>query len=191
MGRLGKTKHEQILNDTIIQLNEQGYKTIQLDGKAPTCIAVKNDISYAICIFGRTKDKNNNWKRTKTITFLEDWYDMFDEIRRIHFEIKTYREYDKNIERNEIIEETVKQYKEMGFNIIYLEKKSPDAIAYKNDLLFAVEVIGFGDDEGQKYKIEDKQELYNMFDGVMIKTFRYGEEDVFTQTYGKNNFKEA
>jgi len=177
--RIGKEKHEKILEDTINKLKKEGYKTICLDGKSPTAVAVKDGVSYAVCILGRTKNKNGRWKRTKTITYLEDWYDMFDNIVRINFNLyKT--------EQKEKLEEVLNDYRKRGFNIIPLVKKSPDAIAIKNDTIFAIEIIGIQQGGSGQYRIKCKEEIYDMFDGLMIKTFNYDNDVVFTETFGRN-----
>jgi len=181
--RLGKEKHEKVLTDTIQQLEMEGFKLIRLDGKSPTAIAVKDNTTIAVCLVGRRKNKHGSWAKSRTIIFLEDWYSMFDRIDRILFDRKT-----KN--QKTVLNETIKQYQDNGYNVIALEKKSPDAIAVKNNRIFAIEIIGLPVGSAGKYHIKAKEDIYDMFDGLMIKTFYYDNDasnDVFTETFGKNN----
>ena len=171
--RIGKEKHEQILTETIQQLEKEGYNLIRLDGKSPTAIAIKDNISYAISI----SSKRN---KPKTIIYLEDWYHMFDKIDRIRFD-------NSKENRNDVIDKVIKEYEEKGFRIIRLANKSPDAVAYKNNNVFAVEIIGVQDGGSSKYVVNAKESIYDMFDGIMIKTFYYDSDNVFTETYGSGS----
>ena len=73
------------------------------------------------------------------------------------------------------------------FNIIKTTNKSPDAIAYKNNNIYAVEILGVKDGYNPKYLVNGKESIYDMFDGVMIKTFCYDSDNVFTETYGRSS----
>jgi len=165
MAKIGNQKHEKILNQTIKQMIDDGYKMIQLDGKSPTAIAINDEESVAITI---NKDKN------KTITYLEDWYDVFDRIERV-----------VSNDKEESIKKLRKKYQDYSF--VYLNNKSPDAIAYKNKCIFAVEIIGIRQGYNPDFHIKQKESIYDMFDGLMVKTFHYDNDSVFTQTFGRNN----
>jgi len=170
--RIGKEKHEKILTETIQQLEKEGYNLIRLDGKSPTLVAFKDNISYVICV--ETKPKS------RTIIFLEDTYFMFDKVVRTLYD-------NRKIDRMTKINEVIKDYEEKGFRIIRLANKSPDAIAYKNNSIFAVEILGLNKGYSGKKTIQDKESIYDMFDGIMIKTFSYNSDTVFTETYGRSS----
>lgn len=159
--RIGNEKHEKTLKETIQQLEKKDFKVINLEGKSPSAIAFNEYESVAVCIDPSKK---------KTITYLEDWYNMFDRIDRV-----------KN-------DSFIDNYKDRGYSVIVLKKKSPDAIAFKNGGIFAIEIIGLQKGYSGDYQIKNKEDIYNMFDGLMIKTFIYGSEndEVFTQTFGSN-----
>lgn len=178
--RIGKEKHERILTETIQQLENEDYKLIRLDGKGPTAIAVKDNVSYAVCILGRHGDKNGKMGRTKTIINLEDWYHMFDKIDRIHFD-------NTKDNRKNVIDKVFKEYTKRGYKIIFLAGKSPDAIAYKNNNIFAIEVVGIKEGYTSRHVVQGKEYIYNMFDGLLIKTFCYDSNNVFTETYGNGS----
>ena len=177
--RIGNEKHEKILSETINQLQDEGYKVINLDGKSPTCIAFKNNKTTAISILGRKRNLSGKWKRTKTITELENHYHMFDNIVRILYD-------SNNQERMDIIDKVIKKYKKNGYSIIYLKNKCPDAVAFHSKGIFAVEVIGVRQGYNSKFHIQQKEDVYDMFDGLMVKTFIYETDDVFTETFGRN-----
>lgn len=166
--RIGKEKHERILTDTIIQLKDEGYTIIRTDGKSPTCIAFKDDESIAISIMK---------ERDRTITELEDTYYMYDKIDRIQT---------RNKNRNDVTNEIINKYENDGYKIVILHGKCPDAIAFKGNKIFAIEILGKNDGYNNKKKVDDKADNYHMFDGVMVKTFSYNSDDTFTETFGNN-----
>ena len=174
--RIGKEKHEKILSETIEELESEGYKVLRTDGRTPTCIAFNRDEIVAVIILD-----NTNKRRTRTITELEDTYHMFDRIDRVLF---------KNRDRKEVIDEVIERYRERGYSAIYLRKKCPDAIAIRNGSVFAVEILGNHRGYSTTRLINDKTDLYDMFDGVMFKTFIYDSDDVFTETFGSKKQKQ-
>lgn len=81
-----------------------------------------------------------------------------------------------SIEHERKLKETIDDLKKQGYNVIDLERKSPDAIAVKANKIYAVEVLSFrwvakrGWHNSWTYKSKKKD--YNMFDGIIFKTFK-------------------
>jgi len=73
--------------------------------------------------------------------------------------------------------ECIEELKAKGYRVIDLERKSPDAIAIKDNQIFAVEVLGIryrkGKGWGKTWTPKAKETIYHMFDGILFKTFRY------------------
>jgi len=173
--KIGEEKHEKILEITIGELQNQGYKVINLEGKSPSMIGIKDNKSYAyvLCLKGK-----------RTLTEIEDTYHMFDVVERI--------EHDGDYQK--ALDETCNQLVKKGYNVIKLFKKSPDAIATKNNKLYAIEIIGFSNNKlgNEKQKIVyNKSVIYEMFDGIMIRTFKYDDDSMsyFTEYFGGYNNK--
>lgn len=75
------------------------------------------------------------------------------------------------------LKEVIKELKSVGYKVIDLENKSPDAIALKDNKLYAVEVLSRQYDMKRgrwkkKFTIIKKKEIYHMFDGLIIRTFK-------------------
>ncbi len=75
------------------------------------------------------------------------------------------------------LKEVIKELEDKGYRVIDLEMKSPDAIALKDNKLYAVEVLGRQYDMKRgywkkKFTIKSKKEIYHMFDGMIIRTFK-------------------
>jgi len=166
----GNLQHEKILNSTLEELKQKGYKTINLNSKSPTAISFKFPISEGIII---------NKGKKKTITYLEDTYFMFDKIKRIV--------YTENEDKNDVLKSVKKNYEGEGYRFIYLENKSPDGIVFdKDNKVFAIEIIGKNVGYSFESYKKNKEDLYHMFDGVMFKTFFYDTNTEFTETFGRS-----
>ena len=78
-------------------------------------------------------------------------------------------------------ESELKQYMETleknGFKVINLKGCSPDAIAVKDNKIYAVEVLGSQYRNGKgwhkSWTVKKKTEQYEMFDDLFIHVFRY------------------
>ena len=76
-----------------------------------------------------------------------------------------------------ILKDTIKELTKQGYRVIDLEMKSPDAIATKNNKIYAVEVLGL-QYRGKKgwnrnWTYRAKKSIYHMFDDLIVKTFKY------------------
>lgn len=169
--RIGGVKHETTLKETIKDLSSKRYHVIDLEGKSPTLIATKNGNVTAIRL---------GYKPTQTK--LRQMYHMFDEILRLP--------YKENETRQECIQRITNDFENRGYRIIRLGLKSPDAIAIKDNKIYAIEILGIThiQDGGhirnrKNWAWTEKQNLYSMFDGLMIKTFFHDHPDVLTDVF--------
>ena len=163
--KIGKQKHEEALTETILDLENKGYKVIRTDGMSPTLIAVKDNVCIAIVVHSKTKTKGK-YTHSKTITELEDKYKMFDKVDRVSFNPSLTN-------RKNQINKVICEYGKRGFNIIYLHRRCPDGIAIKYDKLIAVDVVGIKRGHSFSYYVKIKKEAYDIFDGVIVRCFEY------------------
>ena len=75
------------------------------------------------------------------------------------------------------LKEIIKELENNGYRVIDLENKSPDAIEIKDNEVIAVEVLGrqYNMKRGywkKHFTIKQKKEIYHMFDGLIIRTFK-------------------
>jgi len=93
MPKKGGEKHEIVLESKLKKLNEEGWKTINLHGKSPDGIAVKNNKIYAVEILQKIRVERKNpiiikrkgrWKSKYaggyTLASKKSNYDMFDDV---------------------------------------------------------------------------------------------------------------
>lgn len=80
-------------------------------------------------------------------------------------------------EHEDTLFEFVKELRENGYHVILLQDKSPDAIAVKDDKIYAVESLGFtyvkGIGKRRNWTWSQKKATYSMFDGLLVKQFMY------------------
>lgn len=82
-----------------------------------------------------------------------------------------------NEEHEKILKETINEYEQGGWRVIDLEGKSPDAIATKDNKIIAIEILGKSYKNGKwkkSHTTTEKEDIYYMFDEVVIKTFIRG-----------------
>ena len=79
------------------------------------------------------------------------------------------------IEHENYLESYLKELRERGYKTIKTEGISPDAIAVKDNNIFAVECLGVDKIPGSGIysisKVTEKIERYDMFDNVLFKVF--------------------
>jgi len=81
MSKTGGKKHEKLLKETIKKLEKEKYRVIELKGKSPDAIAVKNNKIVAVEILGVSYNyKKKRWHKSWTYTQKEDNYSMFDRV---------------------------------------------------------------------------------------------------------------
>jgi len=77
----------------------------------------------------------------------------------------------------ETLKEFLEELRERGYNVIDLERKSPDGIAVKDNKIYAIEVLGTQKKKGKgnhkKWTYRGKRKEYDMFEDVLFKTFSY------------------
>lgn len=186
--RAGGEQHQKLLNLTVAELKTKGYKTLELDGKSPTLIAVKHDFFIAIRLL-----KIRNKKMKPSLRQLIQTYSMFDELLVIPYDAETEC-------RETILEQIKNLLSSKNYVFVELHRKSPDIIATKENKIYAVEILGVNYDlDGHKIRRKKnwtwvyKREAYAMFDGLMIKTFKHGipVEEHITETFGKDREPEG
>lgn len=178
-GRRGKAKHERLLRDTLEDLELQGFKVLDLEGKSPTMIAADGKKFIAIKIFKKTYTKGHGWNQHGSQKQTLKKYDMFDDV------ILEYYKHGEETLRDKI-DAIQKKYEADGYRAVYMQLKSPDGIAYKDGKLYAVEVMGINHREfintktgnqcmrnEKRWSEGSKRMIYDMFDDVIIKTFKY------------------
>jgi len=74
------TLHKEKVKETLKELKEKGYKTINLQNKSPDGIAVKGDKIYAVEVLGMDWKPGKGWKKKFTVINKKRIYDMFDDI---------------------------------------------------------------------------------------------------------------
>ena len=82
----------------------------------------------------------------------------------------------KSERHEQALQEEINRLKSLGFKVINLEEKSPDAIAIKDGKVYAVEVLGISYYKKKRqwkgtFSIRQKRLIYHMFDGLFIKNF--------------------
>ena len=80
------------------------------------------------------------------------------------------------------LKEVIKELENNGYRVIDLENKSPDAIAIKDNEVIAVEVLSRQYDMKRgrwkkHFTTKKKKEIYHMFDGLIIRTFKITKKD--------------
>lgn len=93
MPKTGSQKHENALNELIKKLEDEGWRTINLHGKSPDAIAVKDNKITAVEILKRIKSERKNLDLAKkkgkfkwsfaggyTLASKKSNYDMFDDV---------------------------------------------------------------------------------------------------------------
>jgi hypothetical protein len=91
MPQIGKTMHEQRLEDTLKEFEKQGYRTINLGGKSPDGIAFKDNKIIAIEVLGCTHRTGKGWHKNFTVKKKKEQYSMFDDVY-----ITTFRRRNNN-----------------------------------------------------------------------------------------------
>lgn len=83
-GRIGKKQHEDLLKKTIKEMEEKGWKVIDLKGRSPDAIAAKNENDkvkiIALEILGMSYNEGKGWHKSWTYKEKMDNYSMFDEV---------------------------------------------------------------------------------------------------------------
>lgn len=90
---MGNKKHENALNELIKKLEDEGWRIVNLHGKSPDAIAVKDNIIAAVEILKRIKSERKNPDLAKkkgkfkwsfaggyTLASKKSNYDMFDDV---------------------------------------------------------------------------------------------------------------
>jgi len=100
-------QHEEELENYLSYLSEYGWKTINLHGKTPDGIAVKNNIVVAVEILGCSKKNGCYTKPTNMIRQKYDDYSMFD-----HVLVKTFyrKPYGHRVKKQRIDFEELQQW---------------------------------------------------------------------------------
>lgn len=80
MPQVGSKKHEEVLKLYITELEEEGFKVIDLKGKSPDAIAVKDNKVCAVEVLGSTYRKGKGWHKGWTRKHKQTQYSMFDDV---------------------------------------------------------------------------------------------------------------
>ena len=79
--------------------------------------------------------------------------------------------------REEKLNKYIKELEQQGFRIINLERRKPDAIAIKDNKVYAVKMVGKRYKEGKGWSADITKtaykKRYTMFDGIKSKDFRF------------------
>ena len=73
-------QHKEAVVNYLKQLENEGWKTINLKGKSPDGIAIKNNKIVAIELLGYTYRNGKGWHSNKTIKNKKSDYSMFDDV---------------------------------------------------------------------------------------------------------------
>ena len=79
-GRHGSLQHMKAVHKNIAELEKKGYRVIDLQGKSPDAIALKDEKIIAVEILGRQYKKGKGWKKKWTHAQKKKNYDMFDDV---------------------------------------------------------------------------------------------------------------
>jgi len=81
-----------------------------------------------------------------------------------------------SIEHERVLRETIEKLERDGWRVIRLDGKSPDAIAIRDDVVMAIEILTARHRPGKgwhkSWSIKGKLRAYSMFDKVMIVVYR-------------------
>lgn len=215
--RKGSTPHEQKLDEFLKKLEEKGHRVLNLQAKSPTALAIKNNKIYAVVLIKRIayeyankylKSKFGKYGFKKSNSYhmpvLKKKYHMFDGVLECNFDIYTSQDFSK---KQSILENFLKNLNDQGYRTIILSRRSPDGIAIKDDMIFAVEILG-----KQKYErmynpktdhgrfawryiggstLKQKKEYYDMFDDILFDFwYQYPEHIQYNlDLIGKGNIR--
>lgn len=79
-GRHGSTQHMREVQKHIDELIKKGYRVIDLQGKSPDAIALKDDKIYAVEVLGRQYKRGKGWIKKWSHVSKKKNYDMFDDV---------------------------------------------------------------------------------------------------------------
>lgn len=79
-GRHGSLQHMHEVHKTMDELKNQGYRVIDLQGKSPDLILLKEDKLIAVEVLSRQYKKGKGWKKKWTHSSKKKNYDMFDDV---------------------------------------------------------------------------------------------------------------
>ncbi len=93
MAKVGNKQHEEALQKKINELELEGWRVVNLHGKSPDAIAIKNNKIVAVEILQKLKTRRKNKETAKrkgkfrwgfaggfTLTSKKSNYDMFDDV---------------------------------------------------------------------------------------------------------------
>ena len=81
MPKTGDTQHEQVLEIYLKELEQMGYKTINLKGKSPDGLAIKDNKIIAIEVLSSYYNKKHRgWNTKRTKKQKKELYSMFDDV---------------------------------------------------------------------------------------------------------------
>lgn len=79
----------------------------------------------------------------------------------------------------------IKEFRDKGWRVIDMKRKSPDAIALKNNKLIIIEIVGATKTNNTKWHTSKTKKHYNEvwcdFDAVVLKHFYYSKETNITE----------
>ena len=83
---MGSETHDEVLQEEIEELQSKGFRVINLEGKNPDAIAIKDGKVYAVEVLGISYyKKKRHWKGSFSIKQKRSIYHMFDGLFIKHF----------------------------------------------------------------------------------------------------------
>lgn len=76
----GKEEHEALLKKTIRELEAEGWRVVDLEGKSPDAVAAKDGKIIAVEILGQRWIPGTGWKQRWTYKAKKENYSMFDDV---------------------------------------------------------------------------------------------------------------
>lgn len=101
MPQRGNILHEEKLKETLNKMEKDGWKTIDLKGKSPDGIAVKDNKIIAVEILGATYRSGKGWHKNWSYKGKKEQYSMFDDVVIVVFhrpkDIEKRKELNKKV----------------------------------------------------------------------------------------------
>jgi len=80
MVNYGSKQHQDLIAKTVEELRYKGFKVVNMNGKAPDAIAIKDNKIYAVEVLLIPNIPKKGWQHLRVIQNKINYYSMFDDI---------------------------------------------------------------------------------------------------------------
>lgn len=159
----GKPNHNFAVEALCQEYEANGWRVIRHNERLPTYIAIKDSKLYGIVIVVQRFNKHGKWKAKVPFSTYKRRYRCLDGLHACTVRMP-------GGEPNASREQTRQFIERNGWRVIYKGRKTPDALAIKDNQVWALEVlIAQPHSPLQKYTVAAKKASYGMFDGCDVR----------------------